>query len=706
MAVRQKMNKILPRAVQGLGTFLVCLALVLAVGQGVRPGGLLLFLCYALAGVWLPGRVLAGFTGARAAGLLQTASLVLGTGLFALTAALASATGLHGLVWALPALGLLGLAARRRDFQSPRAGAAPDAWGWNLAWQVLFFLCLFAGAARLARPLAVGSVLPDQDFFWNLGNVQAFLQGFPPADLRFAGHTLTYHWLTELLAAGFAMAGVPAYDALAFFLPPALLAAVLAAVRELGLIWFGGSAKKAAALAGLLLCTQSAGLWKSFGRRDPFWNLSLRHLATNVNGWATALWLLCAVLACAALLWRGTAGAWVYGCGFLAFGLLALAKGPVAGVAALALLCAGALRLFCQKCCRGNTEKKQNKADLHGFLFGFGCFLLFLLVYQALFAAGTGASVVFSPTGTLEKSWLGNFLLAAQGFVPRPVFLLLVPLFYLALLAAFAPAAAPLALAGAVRDAARLSRVPGPRLAATALALGGFLAFCLFDHEAMSQMYFAFAALPGLCLLAVENAGPAWAWARRGGLAKRLAAGLAAALAAAGLATGCFAWAGMTAEGVALLADRPAAVAGQDWDLPLTAGEEAAMEELAALLPADAWFATNRIHTGRALEGLSNVYTGLSGRTCWFEGFKYAMSNLGVGLPEVLGRLDAVQRAFSAPTAAQARDALPEEVRALVYSKAAAAAGQDVLEGAPAGEGFRQLPVLYENDDVVIYQLR
>ena len=131
-------------------------------------------------------------------------------------------------------------------------------------------------------------------------------------------------------------------------------------------------------------------------------------------------------------------------------------------------------------------------------------------------------------------------------------------------------------------------------------------------------MYFAFAALPGLCLLAVENAGPAWAWARRGGLAKRLAAGLAAALAAAGLATGCFAWAGMTAEGAALLADRPAAVAGQDWDLPLTAGEEAAMEELAALLPADAWFATNRIHTGRALEGLSNVYTGLSGRTCWF----------------------------------------------------------------------------------------
>ena len=82
------------------------------------------------------------------------------------------------------------------------------------------------------------------------------------------------------------------------------------------------------------------------------------------------------------------------------------------------------------------------------------------------------------------------------------------------------------------------------------------------------------------------------------------------------------------------------------------------------------------------------------------------MSNLGVGLSEVLGRLDAVQRAFSAPTAAQARDALPEEVRALVYSKAAAAAGQDVLEGAPAGEGFRQLPVLYENDDVVIYQLR
>lgn len=706
MASGQKPGKILPRAVQGLGTFLVCLALAVAVGQGVRLAGLLLFLFYALAGVWLPGRVLAGLTGARAAGLLQTASLVLGTGLFALTAALASATGLHGLVWALPVLGLAGLALRRRDFAAHSAGGAPDAWGWNLAWQVLFFLYLFAGVARLARPLAVGAVLPDQDFFWNLGNVQAFLQGFPPADLRFAGHRLTYHWLTELLAAGFAMAGVPAYDALAFFLPPAMLAAVLAAVRELGLIWFGGSAKKAAALGALLLCTQSAGLWKSLGRQDPFWNLSLRHLVTNVNGWATALWLLCAVLACAALLWRGAGGRWVYGCGVTAFGLLALAKGPVAGVAALALLCAGALRLFCQKCCHGNSEKKQNKGDFHAFCFALCCFLLFLLAYQALFAAGTGTSVHFSPTGTLEKSWLGNFLLAAQRLFPRPVFLTLVPLFYWALLLAFAPAAAPLALAGAARDVPRLARVPGQRLAATALALGGFLAFCLFDHEAMSQMYFAFAALPGLCLLAVENAGPAWAWARRGAPVKRLAAALAAVLAAVGLATGCFALAGMTAEGAARLANRPAAVAGQDWDLPLTAGEEAAMEELAALLPADGWFVTNRIHTGRALEGLSNVYTGLSGRACWFEGFKYAMSNLGVGLPEVLGRLDAVQRAFSAPTAAGVRAALPGQVRALVYSKAAAAAGQDVLEGAPAGIGFRQLPVLYENDDVVIYQLR
>lgn len=716
----------LARAGQGLGVLCLLPALWLPVRLGASGGGLVLFAAFALGGVWLPGRVLAGLAGADKAGVRRTASLVLGTALLAGAAALGGATGLHGLVWALPALGLAGRAlTRRRIPWGPvlrRRGDGPAAgWPWLLAFGALALLWAVGAAPGLAHPAAVGDVTPNQDFLWNLGNVQAFLQGFPPRDLRFAGYPLTYHWLTELLAAGFAMAGVPAYDALAFGVPLAALAAVLACVRELGGVWFSaagpaGARRRTALLAALLLGAGSGGLWKVLSGRDPFWNMAQRHVLTNINGWATALFLLCAVLACAALLWQGRGPAALgAGLGLAAFLLLCLAKGPVAGVTALALALAAGLRLALgagQQDGGALAAAAARRGERLCALYAGGCLLVFAGVYAALFSAGAGSSVAFSLTGTLEKSWFGNLLALARALLPGWAFAAALPFFWLALAVCWAPAAAPLAIGGFAAALRRFPRIPGQTLLAAGLAGGGFLAFCLFDHESMSQMYFAFAAGAGMALLAADAAPALFARARQGAGARRAARGAlclaAAALAAAGFATGALNAAAMVREGLAARASFGGPARADGWDLALSAGDEAAAAALAEILPAggDAVFVTNRIHSGRALEGLSNVYTGLSGRQSWMEGFKYARSNLGVSLEEVLARLEAVRAALRADTAAGVRAALPGNAAVLVYSKTAAARGWDILEGEAPGAGPAQLPVLYENDDVILYDLR
>ena len=80
--------------------------------------------------------------------------------------------------------------------------------------------------------------------------------------------------------------------------------------------------------------------------------------------------------------------------------------------------------------------------------------------------------------------------------------------------------------------------------------------------------------------------------------------------------------------------------ADDSWDLPLTAAEQQAMEWVRQNVPETALLATNRTHTGQALEGLSKVHSGLSGRRFYMESFKYAKSNLGVPEEEAARRVD------------------------------------------------------------------
>ena len=263
MAYLQSMKKRWP-ILAGMAVFIVAGACMNAFG-GLFIPPLALVLC--VLGIWLPGRVLAEIAGAKRFGLLQTASFAFGMLAFAACSALASASGAFWLPWLLVAAGLLGLWAKRRPLLA--ALRAPDKPGDS--WLCAAVLCLLAlycvgGSLRFALPAAAGgAVVPQQDFFWNVGNAQSFLLGFPPQDLRFSGYTLTYHYLSELLAAGLSMAtGASCYDIEAALLPLAGILFTVAMLWDFGRILYNGSVKKTGLLLGLVFLCGGAGLWKVF----------------------------------------------------------------------------------------------------------------------------------------------------------------------------------------------------------------------------------------------------------------------------------------------------------------------------------------------------------------------------------------------------------------------------------------------------------
>ena len=304
MAYLQSMKKRWP-ILAGMAVFIVAGACMNAFG-GLFIPPLALVLC--VLGIWLPGRVLAEIAGAKRFGLLQTASFAFGMLAFAACSALASASGAFWLPWLLVAAGLLGLWAKRRPLLA--ALRAPDKPGDS--WLCAAVLCLLAlycvgGSLRFALPAAAGgAVVPQQDFFWNVGNAQSFLLGFPPQDLRFSGYTLTYHYLSELLAAGLSMAtGASCYDIEAALLPLAGILFTVAMLWDFGRILYNGSVKKTGLLLGLVFLCGGAGLWKVFEYgRCPFWNLSVYHVLTNINGMGFGLGLLAAFFATGTVLFR------------------------------------------------------------------------------------------------------------------------------------------------------------------------------------------------------------------------------------------------------------------------------------------------------------------------------------------------------------------------------------------------------------------
>ena len=685
MAAKRKFSPAL-LYLPALAALISSLALISA--SGGSPMGLLWCWLVAAAGVLGPGLVLVWRAGDKIpAPLRGPAAIAFGLAVFACGTIAGSLTGnvwVPRAITLLFALGLVAGAVRRRE----KTVLPP---GGGVLFLALLVLASTAGAVQFAHPTAVGQICPNQDFFWNLGNAESFLLGFPPQDLRFSGITLTYHYLTELFAAGISMlSGLPVYDVLAFYQTPLLLALTVYLLWKIGTVILGSAAKRRRLLAATFLfgCASLYKVWPDGQSR--FWNTAIRHILTNINGQATATVFLALFTLFFWQLDQKGFDRWMTGAALVSFAGLSFAKGPVAGILAIAVVC-GCVARALQRGCNRRAPLLLFAAAVGG---GFG------LLYLFYFSAGAASSMVFDPAGTLGKSYFSNLIALVTAKNPTAGRLSL-PLFMLLQTFCMAPATFLLYLRGVFADLARLKNLSASRLVWNAAAVGGFAAFFLFDHVSMSQMYFAYAGLFFLNLLAVDRLDQIAVWLRPlgrwGGRFARCALGL---LAAVGLATGLLMIGTLAAQGAQILTDPAGAVAEAQeaqGKQPLTADEEQGMRWLAQQAEPGELFATNRIHTGAAAEGLSNVYSGLSGVPAYMESFKYAVSNMGVASEEVTARLAVIEQIFDPATPAGEVAALCEEkgIRWLVYSP--------VFSGSE--EQFAAFEKVYDSPGMRIYRV-
>lgn len=643
-------RRLLPPVVTVL---LVGAALGLYRACGASPAGALGAWCAAALGVLLPGLALtARFAPQDPARPALT--VLYGSGAFLAAALLAAAlrtpriAALWTAGWLLATALRLGLRPAFRQTASETLRRTAAFFGtWRgaclmLIWAALVFLNAL-WAVHYAHPAALGAVVPSQDFFWNLGNVQSFALGLPPTDLRVAGVTVTYHWLTELYQAGLWFAsGLPAYDVAAFYAYAPVAAGLVCALYALGRQLWAGRRRgtlRALALAGMPLWLCCASLWKTLAAgTSRFGNSAALHTISNINGQATAYLFLALALLLLDRMFRSGLAFRPRGLAalLLAFYLLAFAKSPQAAILAIALaLVLALLRL-------------QKRASGRGAaLLAAGVCLGFLVLYRCWFAAGASSSMAFSATGTLSLYYFASILRALQARFPAG-WQAFVPALWAAQSLLMAPAAFPAWLAAAVGDLRQKLRVAGSRLLWHACAAGGLLAFYLFDHYSSSQIYFANLAVFCMGLLLLDSL-PEWLACLQGAAGKVLRGAAAALLAAGGVTLVCLCvWLGGTAKTLLTVPQQ------SDTRTLLTAGEEQACAWLAEHMDADAYFATNRMHTGTALEGLSNVYTGLAGRRAYMESFKYAVSNMGGRAGDVMARYEQMNELFS-PDTSEAR---------------------------------------------------
>ena len=129
----------------------------------------------------------------------------------------------------------------------------------------------------------------------------------------------------------------------------------------------------------------------------------------------------------------------------------------------------------------------------------------------------------------------------------------------------------------------------------------------------------------------------------------------------------------------------------------LTADEEAGCLWLAENMGTEELFATNRMHTGQALEGLSNVYSGLSGRQAYCESIKYALSNMGDQTGDIVERYNLMEELFR-------EDTTPERVREICTQ-----CGITYLLYHPASPGtdthLQGFEAVYASPELTIYRV-
>lgn len=538
--------------------------------------------------------------------------------------------------------------------------------------------CLLFGLAitlPAAKPSAVGiAMVPNQDLLWNIGNAKSFSLAFPPQDIRFSQVRFSYHYLTELIWGGLAMvSGIDAYDIIAFWSGPLVLAALLCALWNLGKFFYHDSENRSLLFIFLLLfanCASGIFAWEKNGL-GVFGNSNFLHLFTNINAQASILIFLCAFIIlfgnAARLRFKVSFRYLVAMC--CCFLLCSVAKGPSAAIVMCSFVITMLIVILFQK---------------PDYLKAIGCVVgvvgIFFAVYLFLFSSGANNSMVFG-VKTIQDSvsfgWLEEISDRLRLGYFGLVFICIVQWFLMQ------PTQFLLYLRGLPQDVKHLFKLPAERLLANGCIAGGMLAYFLFWHQSYSQVYFALLAFFFTSLLGADAAAKVKLPA-----AKAVISLLAAW---AVLSTGMMA-ASVGAKALPILQQNLTGPTAS-----VTADDETAMEWLKNNTEKRTKFATNRIHSyPDANNGISNIYTALSGRQAYMEGYTYALTNMGVSQPVLDEKIATNQTIFYAGNAQETLRLCKEnEIEYLIYD---ASYGGNLA-------GFAALKQVYSSEKVFIFQV-
>ena len=541
----------------------------------------------------------------------------------------------------------------------------------------LIFITAICWVLLNTHPSVLGANTLKQDFLWTVGNANSFKLDFPPQDIRYSDVRLTYHYLSELLAAGIsAVSGVNAYDLLAFWLPPLWIVAGILCLKSLAVLLYN-TVFSSFLLPFLIYCTGGIGFIAFvFGGDYDFSSGMLYHLLTNINACATALVCFTGFTGLTIALYRTkfVCNIWLPIITLGSFLLMLLAKGPIAVILALAITASSVVRVF------------QRRSSLRELLFNSSLLILLAVAYRLLFSAGAN-NMEMGLSLTLLKTDVAPLVLLAESYGSAVYYLSLIPLYILSVFL-INPVVTALYAVVVFKDIIKVKTLDFERLMFHAATIGSLMAFFLFDHYAFSQVYFLFLAFWCMSVLVASVMLRS---------IKRYIRVLFISLAAISVSGQIYDSSIMISNGIYFLGNNFSSITELDNSMKMTAEDEEAMQWLSQNMPADEIFATNRYHTGSPLEGNSNLYTAFAGRQAYMEGFRYTISNMGVSQESVDERFSNTAIMFSPKSDAQTIRTIAEQegINWLVFSK-------QLADEPPA---FSEIEQVFTNSQVNIYKL-
>ena len=571
-----KKQKLLSRAV--LALFCV-VAIFYITAVGLAGGSLAGFALYAVAFallVALPGvflcRVLLPTLSALA---LPVVAVGMGSTVLILSFVLFGSLGAFWGTYILP-LGLscyfaLQCIKGKKVGKAKIAMLTPQACAGLLLFTGILFLLVFSGVFASAWPSAVGGAVYNQDALWGVGSAGSAWYGFPIVDLRTAGGIFHYHYFSDVVAGLAAVfSGQHTWDVNFFFLrplwPALLLLGCYAVARN-----FGASVWQA------FICPVGVGLGMFRNYAAVLYTFSNPNNVTQ-----SYIYMFSAVLVLQHAQKEGFANKKHIPAILLTLVAALWSKGSVGLLFLIGLCAAWAVYAFLQK--------RFYPYLAAGLVLG----LVAAALLMGLLFSGANINVYTEISLVRTREVL-------TGIVRENAPLLL---FYL------------VALVHALRRFTSLSFM---ELALHAVAFGGIMANCIFNHYGGADTYFMLVSLFVMWLCLAPALPNIFADKRKG----------AAAVAVVAFCVVCNmltllpilrhgVQAGMRCIGI-----RPPFEAVYE---TLTPSDEAAALWLREHMSADDVFATNRNERDlQNRDGVFQGYTALSGRQAYVEGWFYAM---------------------------------------------------------------------------------